>query len=333
MKKKIENKMSLQEYEKKFSSKFSDSSLKHLTNILLAIIGFGLFVCLFFIFKEAYEFNKYVGYGAGVLLLILYVFLFIIPLIKIKGKPQFKTDITQYNILNNKRHNAKLRNELAEQIIDLYKSSEGSSFYSDDKVDKLDKAVSSKNKEDIKNILSDIYKSDIKKAASNIIIKSSTKSAAFAALSQSSMLDAALVSATNIQLIKDLVYLYGFRPNESNMFKIVTRVLNGALLSYGIGEAQMGGVIVKSIGGSLDKIPVLGPILSTALDSTIQGLADGLITALIGYKTISYLNKEFNLQNILEDVEVDINEQDFGVICEDVKRSITSNSKNKSKIA
>ena len=55
-------------------------------------------------------------------------------------------------------------------------------------------------------------------------------------------------------------------------------------------------------------IPFLGTAISALVDSSVQGLANGTMTAVIGFQTIKYLNKEYRLQNILDGIELKTDE-------------------------
>lgn len=66
-------------------------------------------------------------------------------------------------------------------------------------------------------------------------------------------------------------------------------------------------------------IPFLGSAISALVDSSIQGLTNGTLTAVIGYQTIRYLNKEYRLQNILDGVEITETQEELAEACEEIK--------------
>ena len=111
-----------------------------------------------------------------------------------------------------------------------------------------------------------------------------------------------------MQLVKDIVFLYGFRPSEARLVKIFAAVVQNALIAYGLGSVKLGNGIVKTMGDAAKGIPFLGTAISALVDSSVQGLANGTMTAVIGFQTIKYLNKEYRLQNILDGIELKTDE-------------------------
>ena len=76
------------------------------------------------------------------------------------------------------------------------------------------------------------------------------------------------------------------------------------------------------MGDAAKGIPLLGTAISALVDSSIQGLANGTMTAVIGFQTIKYLNKEYNLQNILDGVVVAQTEEDLQETCEEIEEEL-----------
>ena len=68
--------------------------------------------------------------------------------------------------------------------------------------------------------LSALYSGSVKKSAKELIFKISLKSGMYSALSQTNKIDALLVATLNLQLVKDLVFLYGFRPSDTKLVRI-----------------------------------------------------------------------------------------------------------------
>ena len=218
-----------------------------------------------------------------------------------------------------KRHNKRVRRSIAEKMIDFNNNVNGVGWY-DDKLDgDLQVAVRTNDDEGIKTALTALYKGKVKKSAKDIIFKCSLKSAAFSAVSQSSRTDALLVAVVNLQMIKDIVFLYGFRPSDAKLMKIFGAVVRNSLISFGLGSLQIGNAVAKTVGDAARSIPFLGSAISALVDSSIQGLTNGTLTAVIGYQTIRYLNREYRLQNILDGVEVTESEAELEETCEEIK--------------
>ena len=85
------------------------------------------------------------------------------------------------------------------------------------------------------------------------------------------------------------------------------------------------------MGDVVRAIPILGTAISTIVDSTVQGLGNATLTAIIGHNTVRYLMKEYRLQNILDDAEITFTEEDFDETCSEVKRELTVRSASKDK--
>lgn len=98
-----------------------------------------------------------------------------------------------------------------------------------------------------------------------------------------------------------------------------------ALIAYGLGSVKIGNGIVKTMGDAAKGIPFLGTAISALVDSSIQGLTNGTMTAVIGFQTIKYLNKEYNLQNILDGIEVAETEAELQETCEELEQELRKN--------
>ena len=80
-------------------------------------------------------------------------------------------------------------------------------------------------------------------------------------------------------------------------------------------------------------IPLLGSAISVLVDSSVQGLSNGVLTLVIGRQTVSYLKKEYNLQNVLDGVEIGESDEDFVKICDGLKTALITQGKDKTKTA
>ena len=127
------------------------------------------------------------------------------------------------------------------------------------------------------------------------------------------------MAVVNLQMIKDIVFLYGFRPSDAKLMKIFGAVVRNSLISFGLGSLQIGNAVAQTGGDAARSIPFLGSAISALVDSSIQGLTNGTLTAVIGYQTIRYLNREYRLQNILDGVEVTESEAELEETCEEIK--------------
>ena len=313
-------KMTIYEYEQKYSKRENARGAKAFLTFTLTIIGVFLFVLLAMFTLKMYEFNAYVGYGVGGACLIVYVFVFIVPVCKLLNSGYFITNVNAYTASKAKRHNKKLRHDISKKIIDLTSKVDGVGWYDSETVGKLAIALQTKDEDSVKENLSALYAGSVKKSAKELILKASLKSAMYSAVSQSSNLDTAMVALVNLQLIKDLVYLYGFRPSDAKLAKIFAAVIRNSLIAYGVSAAgsQVGNAVAKTIKG----IPLLGSIIGVVVDSSVQGLTNGTLTTVIGYQTKKYLNVEYKLQNVLDGIEVAETQAEFAEACEDLEKEL-----------
>ena len=322
-----EKKMTIYEYEQKYSKPMNARGAKFLVRFLAAIIGIFLFICLFFVTMKVYDMNEYAGYGVGAVAVLIFIFFYIVPLVRIMRLGHFVTNVNAYNARSAQKHNRKVRRDVAEKIIDFTAKVEGVGWYDSEVVGRLAIAVNTNDEENIKSTLTELYKGCVKKSAKRLIAKSSLKSAAYSAISQAAKVDTVLVIVVNLQLIKDIVFLYGFRPSDARLVKIFARVLQNSLIAYGLGGVSVGNSVVKTMGDAVKGIPLLGSAISAIVDSSIQGLVNGTLTTVIGYQTIRYLNEEYRLQDILDGVAVSETPVELEEACSELETQLKKKKK------
>ena len=81
------------------------------------------------------------------------------------------------------------------------------------------------------------------------------------------------------------------------------------------------------MGDAVKGIPFLGTAISVIVDSSVQGLTNGVLTAVIGYQTIKYLNQEYRLQEILEGVELAETDEELQETCVEIEKELKKNRK------
>lgn len=322
------NGMSIYDYENKYVKRENTRNARALSRILASVIGVFMFTCLFLIVMKLFDIHEYAGYAGIVAAIFAFIFLFIVPVVKIFKSDYFMTNIRIKDARSAKRHNRKVRRDIASKIINLSDEVDTVKWYDEILVGKLAVAYSSNDDKSIKENLTELFKDSVKKTAKSIITKSSLKSALFTAVSQKDALDVALVISIDIQMIKDIVFLYGFRPSDAKLSKIFSTVILNSLAAYGMESVPVGQTVAKGLNGVTKNIPILGSIIETVVDSTIQGLVNATFTAIIGYQTLKYLEKEYKLQDILDGIELETDE-DFEETCQELKSEITSRNKKK----
>lgn len=314
--------MTIYDYEEKYVRRQNSRGARLALFVAAGIVGVFLVWCLLSMTMQIWALNQYAGYVAAAVAAVLFVCIYIVPVVKICRSDYFLTNVNSAHAGAAKRHNKRVRRSIAAKIADFNASVDGAGWYDDKLVGDMTVALKSNDDEALKAALTALYNGKIKRTAKDMIFKSALKSAAYSALSQSSRLDASLVIVVNLQLVKDIVFLYGFRPSDARLVKIFAGVLRNALVAYGLGSVKIGNGIVKTMGDAAKGIPLLGTAISALVDSSIQGLANGTMTAVIGFQTIKYLNKEYNLQNILDGVVVAQTEEDLQETCEEIEEEL-----------
>lgn len=324
-------KMTIFEYEEKYVKRENTRGARVLLRLVAATLGVFLFACLFFIALRVWEINMIAGIVASVVCAALYIFLFIVPLVKIFRSDYFMVNVNARTAREAQRHNKNLRRKIADKIIDVTATVDGVGWYDDKLVGRLAIAVNKGDDGMIKQTLGLLYADSVKKSAKSIIFGCSVKSAMYSAVSQANKADAALVAVINLQMVKDIVFLYGFRPSDAKLLKIFGRVLTNSLIAYGLGGLQIGNGVVRTMGDAVKGIPLLGTAISVLVDSSVQGLTNGTLTAVIGYQTIKYLNREYRLQSVLDDVEIEESEEQLKTDYSELEAEIRSAKKNYAK--
>lgn len=323
-----EKKLTIYEYEQKYSKGQSTRAVKLFLSLFVAAIGVLIFVLLFLLTLKVWEtINEYAGYAVGGVCLILFVVLYIVPVCKIFKLDYFMVNVNAKTAKTAQKHNRRVRREIADKMIDFTARVEGAGWYDSAIVGNLAIAVKANDEKGIMQSLTALYTGSVKKSANSMITKYAFKSAMYSALSQTNRADALLVAFINLQLIKDIVFLYGFRPSDAKLVRIFGRVLQNSMIAYGLGNVKIGNSIAKTMGDAVRGIPLLGSAISALVDSSVQGLTNGVLTAVIGYQTIKYLNEEYRLQEILDGIEIVETEEELRETCEYIAEELRSGKK------
>ncbi|MDE7086976.1 MAG: YcjF family protein [Clostridia bacterium] len=317
--------MTIYEYEEKYVKRENAKGAAILLRLIVALIGVFFACCFFFVCKSIWEMNEYAGYGSIAVAAVLFICLYIVPVVKILKSDYFVTNVNYKTAAAAKSKNRKLRKKIAHKIVDVCNNVAGVGWYDSRTVEQLEKSLKKHDEEGIKQCLTELYNGSVKKSARDIIFKCSLKAAMYSALSQESKIDTLLVVTVNLQMIKDIVFLYGFRPSDTKLVKIFGAVVRNALVAYGLGGLKIGNGIARTVGDAAKGIPVLGSIISVLVDSSVQGLANGTLSAIIGYQTIKYLSHEYKLQNILDGIDVAETEEELAETCEDIEKELRKN--------
>ncbi|MBE6136053.1 MAG: DUF697 domain-containing protein [Erysipelotrichaceae bacterium] len=320
-------KMSFEEYKARYTKPENGKLIKAGLVFLIGGIGVIVFTCLFLICLRVYEINDIAGYVAIGVSVLIFIFLFIVPVTKIHKMKYFITNVNDRTVRNAQKHNKQLRTEIADKMIDYNAKVEGATWYNEKLVGELAIARVSNNDKQIKSLLGQIYDGDVKKQSRKLIRDHALKIGLVTMFSQSQFVDTAFVAVYELGLIKDLVYLYGFRPSDSKLMKIYLTVLTNSLTAYGISATSSNfvGGIANSISNAVSKVSALSSVISVVVSSTIQGVVNASLSVIIGLQTREYLLHEYHLQDVLDEIEFE--EVDEKEMINEVKTEILKNAK------
>ena len=323
-----EEKMTFEEYKARYTKPENKKLMKAAMIMIAAGIGIILFTCLFLICLRVYEINEYAGYAAIGVCVLIFILFYIVPLIKIGRTKYFITNVNDRTVRNAQKHNKRLREEIADKMIDYNSKVEGATWYNEKLVGQLAIARVSNNDKEVKTLLTQIYDGDVKKETRRIIRDHALKIGLVTTFSQSHVVDTAFVAVYELNLIKDLVFLYGFRPSDTRLMKIYLTVLTNSLMAYGISASSSNfvGGIVNGISNAVGKISALSSAISVVVGSTIQGVVNSTMSIIIGMQTRKYLLTEYHLQDVLDEVILD-DEVDEQALINEVKAEIIKSAK------
>ena len=321
-------KMTLEEYQNKYSNHTSAKRAKNFLILIVAAIGVGIAALLALVVMRVFEMNEYAGYAAIGVAVLIFIFAFIVPVVKITKTKAFLVDIEPGKGKQAQLYNRKLRHEIADKMIELHSKTDVTDWYTDDSIGKLAIARQTNNEASLKQTLTAMYSGEIRKRGNSIIRRMAAQIGLLTAVSQSDKIDTLVVAIFELNLIKKLVYLYGYRPSDARLLKIYRQVLVNSLIAYGASSltSNLAIGVVNSIGGAMKDIPVLGQVVSTAIGSTSQGIINASMTVVIGFQTIRYLQKEYHLQDILDGIE--IHEEDEAEIMEEARKDVLKAAKD-----
>ena len=322
-----QEKITFEEYKAQYTKPENRKLIKSAMFFLAGGIGVIIFTCLFLICLRVYEINEYAGYVAIGVSVLLFILLYIVPLVRITKMKYFITNVNDRTARNAQKHNKQLREEIADKMIDYNAKVEGATWYNEKLVGELAIARISKNDKDVKRLLSQIYDGDVKKQSNKIIRDHAIRIGLVTMFSQSQFVDTAFVATYELSLIKDLVFLYGFRPSDAKLMRIYLTVLGNALTAYGVSASSSNfvGGIANNISNAVSKVSALSSIISVVVSSTIQGVVNASLSVIIGLQTRKYLMHEYHLQDVLDEIEFEnIDEKEM---MDEVKTEILKNAK------
>lgn len=316
--------------------------------IVVYLLGLGLFAT---IVRTIYEMHQMAGMITGLVLLVIYTICFIIVLVEIFSKHSFDIDYRKSQKGHySERANNKVRWEVARNIteqssvlsyLDKQVKKEYLPAIEVQKVNAFENIITlvhaneghtpsshSKDSTNLAESLAIAMRKDgvIYKKAKGIILKRAVSTGALTALSQNAYVDAGVVVVKNLQLIKDIIWLYGFRPTNVEMNKIMGRVIRNVCISIGLNtlpsNTKWAGKIFNK-----DSSNFLVQLLGQALDMGAQFLGNGAMTYMVGKYTVNALMKEYRIQEIfrvqdLKEYEMEMTSANVHELNEEIKDEV-----------
>lgn len=318
-------------------------------SVALYLLGLGVFAI---IVQTIYQMNEIAGIVVAIALLIAYTTCFIVIIVKIFSKHSFDLEFQKRKDGHySERNNNKVRWEIAKNIVDqsvvlnyldkmddkkVLTSKEVEKIASFKKMQNLvnkypGNKIPSSHKEDSINLAESLAISMRKdgviyQKAKSLILKRSLSTGCLTALSQNTMVDASVVVVKNMQLIKDLIWLYGFRPTNAEMTKILEKVVKSVCLSIGLNTMQNGTNMAGKIFNK-DSNNFLVQVLGQALNMGAQFIGNGAMTYMVGKYTINALLRQYRVQDIyrlksLDDYEMEMNSSTIKDLNDDIKEEV-----------
>lgn len=318
-------------------------------SVALYLLGLGVFAI---IVQTIYQMNEIAGIVVAIALLIAYTTCFIVIIVKIFSKHSFDLEFQKRKDGHySERNNNKVRWEIAKNIVDqsvvlnyldkmddkkVLTSKEAEKIASFRKMQNLvnkypENKIPSSHKEDSINLAESLAISMRKdgviyQKAKSLILKRSLSTGCLTALSQNTMVDASVVVVKNMQLIKDLIWLYGFRPTNAEMTKILEKVVKSVCLSIGLNTMQNGTNMAGKIFNK-DSNNFLVQVLGQALNMGAQFIGNGAMTYMVGKYTINALLRQYKVQDIyrlksLDDYEMEMNSSTIKDLNDDIKEEV-----------
>lgn len=115
------------------------------------------------------------------------------------------------------------------------------------------------------------------------IVSTAKKVFLVTAISQTALFDTLGSLTANMNLVRKIVQICGFRPTNLQLVRLYTKVLSVAMLAAGLEEINMEELIGMLAGSSVAKLPGL------LMASAAQGAANAFMTLRIGVATKYYL--------------------------------------------
>ena len=287
--------------------------------VAIYLLGLGLFAI---IVQTVYNINQIAGLVTGAVLLVLYTICFVIVIVSIFSKHSFDLEFKKRNTGHfSERANNKVRWEIAKNIkeqsvvLNYIENQEKKEFLNKTEAEKVDAFTTitkllekypshipgsaNPDSQKLAESLSISMRKDgvIYKKAKKLILRRAVSTGCLTALSQNAIVDASVVAIKNVQLIKDLIWLYGFRPTNAEMTKILSRVVRNVCIAIGFNSMPKSTTWASKVFNK-DSSNFLIQLLGQAIDMGAQFLGNGAMTYLVGKYTVNALLSQYRIQDL-----------------------------------
>lgn len=287
--------------------------------VAIYLLGLGLFAI---IVQTVYNINQIAGLVTGAVLLVLYTICFVIVIVSIFSKHSFDLEFKKRNTGHfSERTNNKVRWEIAKNIteqsvvLNYVENQEKKEFLNKTEAEKVDAFTTitkllekypnhipgstNPDSQKLAESLSVSMRKDgvIYKKAKKLILRRAVSTGCLTALSQNAIVDASVVAIKNVQLIKDLIWLYGFRPTNAEMTKILSRVVRNVCVAIGFNSMPKSTTWASKVFNK-DSSNFLIQLLGQAIDMGAQFLGNGAMTYLVGKYTVNALLSQYRIQDL-----------------------------------
>lgn len=255
--------------------------MKKKINTFYVLIGIGALIFMLLILisnaldvgEKLRKINIYLEYAFYVLSVLLLYVLIINPIRIILFAPTFSV-VTVLDKDNKKTY--RVYKKLAKTLIKNNNLEEADIL-------KLKEDLS--DKENLKETITKIYDSSMKKQINKIILKNAKTAFISTAISQNGKLDMVTVLSVNLKMIKEIVNKSGFRPSYPKLGKLAVKVLSTALVAENLEGLDFTDLFPQTSTNLLTEIPVI----KTLTNSIVNGISNGLLTLRIGVCVRRYL--------------------------------------------
>lgn len=287
--------------------------------VAIYLLGLGLFAI---IVQTVYNINQIAGLVTGAVLVVLYTICFVIVIVSIFSKHSFDLEFKKRNTGHfSERANNKVRWEIAKNIkeqsvvLNYIENQEKKEFLNKTEAEKVDAFTTitkllekypshipgstNPDSQKLAESLSVSMRKDgvIYKKAKKLILRRAVSTGCLTALSQNAIVDASVVAIKNVQLIKDLIWLYGFRPTNAEMTKILSRVVRNVCIAIGFNSMPKSTTWASKVFNK-DSSNFLIQLLGQAIDMGAQFLGNGAMTYLVGKYTVNALLSQYRIQDL-----------------------------------